>query len=49
MDWERITGNTSITAFNPRFSGIYGSMADYVGSIGKRCGVSEVLTELELS
>ena len=24
-------------------------IADYVGSIGKRCGVSEVLTELELS
>jgi len=28
---ERITGYTSITAFNPRFSGIYGSVADDTG------------------
>jgi hypothetical protein len=28
-NWEWLTGYTSITAFNPRFSGICGSMADH--------------------
>jgi len=37
---ERITRYTSITAFNPRFSGIYGSMADDPLTIRKCYGVN---------
>jgi hypothetical protein len=30
---SRETGNTSITAFNLRISGFYGSVADHLGAI----------------
>ena len=40
----RMTRYTSITAFNPRFSGIYGSVADY--STGSCCAPFDRVTML---
>jgi hypothetical protein len=36
LDRECVTGYTSITAFNPRFSGFYGNVANHAVGIARQ-------------